>query len=337
MEAQPNILPKMEGVNIRFYQGTEDHPALIKHSNRVYEHAEIQERETKDNFDTHYANLRNCNPLEDMILAETNGEVTATARVAWSEQAECGDHKYYTMTATHPDWQGTPLQDEMQAWAMARCHQISAGHPPEAAKFYEEWTAETETAKIAMLEDLGFQGIRFWFEMFRDLNNPIGNTELPEGLEVRAVKPEDYRPIWEAMDEAFRDHWGHVDGTEEDFQRFLNKIGKADGYQPGLWMVAWDGNQVAGMVLNGIFEEENQELDVKRGWTDPICVRRPWRKRGLATALINISLAMLKEIGMKEGALGVDTINPSGALKLYENCGYISHQKTITYSKPFEI
>jgi predicted N-acetyltransferase YhbS len=186
-----------------------------------------------------------------------------------------------------------------------------------------------------MLRRFGFFEERYFYEMFRELSEPVPFGELPKGLEVRPVTPDHYRPIWEAMNEAFRDHWGHVEGTEEDYQRFLDRIGKVDGYKPEYWMVAWDGDQVAGMVLNAIFEEENQELGVQRGWTDPICVRRSWRKRGLATALINQSLAMLKEVGLEQGALGVDTINPSGALKLYQNCGYVSHQQWIAFRKPF--
>lgn len=336
METQMITFPQLDNVEIRFYQGKQDHPALIELYNLILEDAEVQMRETQENFDARYANLRNCNPHEDMILAEANSQVIASARVAWSEQAESGDHVYYTMTAVHPDWQGKPLEKSMQEWALQRAREISSGHPAETNKFFEDWVAETETAKIAMLEGFGFKEVRFWFEMFRDLSKPIGSTQLPEGLEVRAIKPEHYRPIWKAMDEAFRDHWGHVDGTEEDFQRWLKKVGKLDGYRPELWMVAFDGDEVAGMVLNGIFEEENEILGVKRGWTDPICVRRPWRKRGLATALINKSLMMFKDLGMTEGALGVDTINPSGALKLYQKCGFVSQQKTITYRKEMD-
>jgi GNAT superfamily N-acetyltransferase len=255
--------------------------------------------------------------------------------VAWYEEMD-GTYVYPTIIAIHPDWHGTPLAEAILEWAMARARQISAGHPPEAEKFYQGGGAETQTARLAMLERYGYEPARYWFEMYRDLSQPIPEAVMPEGLEVRPVLPEHYRLISEAADEAFRDHWGHVDDTEEDFQRWVGKIEKGlDGYKPEYWMVAWDGDQVAGMVLNSIFDGENQILGVKRGWTDPICVRRPWRKRGLATALINKSLALLKELGMDEGALGVDTINPSGALKLYENCGFVNHQKWVTYRKPF--
>ncbi len=72
----------------------------------------------------------------------------------------------------------------------------------------------------------------------------------------------------------------------------------------------------------------------KRGWTDPICVRRPWRGQGLARALIMRSLRLLQEQGMLEACLGVDTHNPNGALQLYETCGYRQINSSTTYRKP---
>jgi len=49
-----------------------------------------------------------------------------------------------------------------------------------------------------------------------------------------------------------------------------------------------------------------------------ISVRRPWRKRGLARAMIARSLHVLKEQGMTESCLNVDTENLSGATRIYE-------------------
>ena len=56
--------------------------------------------------------------------------------------------------------------------------------------------------------------------------------------------------------------------------------------------------------------------------TIDIFVRRPWRRRGLARSLLAQSIGMFQEMGMEETALGVDTLNPSGALNLYESVGY---------------
>jgi ribosomal protein S18 acetylase RimI-like enzyme len=165
--------------------------------------------------------------------------------------------------------------------------------------------------------------------MLRDLAEPIPAVELPEGLEVRPSTPEHTRAIWEAMDEAFRDHWGYSPGTEQDYERFAYHPSNT----PEFWQVAWEGEQVAGMVLNRISAEENEKLGLKWGWTDPICVRRPWRKRGLARALIYKSMEVLKTEGMQQAVLGVDTQNPNGALGLYESCGYRQFEHWTIYVK----
>jgi GNAT superfamily N-acetyltransferase len=158
----------------------------------------------------------------------------------------------------------------------------------------------------------------------------LPEAPLPVGLEVRPIDESQNRGIWEAIDEAFRDHWGSVPGTEEDYQRFVNSPTR----KTHLWQVAWDGDQVAGMILNNYFPEENKAFDRQRGWTDPICVRRPWRRRGLARALIARSIMMFRDMGFDDTALGVDTENPNGALKLYKSMGYKIDKTWMAYRKP---
>ena len=71
-----------------------------------------------------------------------------------------------------------------------------------------------EKSAIALLESAGYSPIRYEFEMKRDLSEPFPEAPMPAGLEVRPVKDEHLRAIWEADNEAFRDHWGYVPGTE---------------------------------------------------------------------------------------------------------------------------
>jgi mycothiol synthase len=104
------------------------------------------------------------------------------------------------------------------------------------------------------------------------------------------------------------------------------------------WKVAWDGDQVAGMVRACIRSAENEQFGRQRGWVENISVRRPWRRRGLARALIGRHrITALRERGMTEGALGVDTENLSGALRLYESCGFVVSKREATWRKPLEL
>jgi ribosomal protein S18 acetylase RimI-like enzyme len=89
------------------------------------------------------------------------------------------------------------------------------------------------------------------------------------------------------------------------------------------------------MVRSFINPKENAEYNRKRGWTDEICVRRPWRRRGLARSLLVQSLHAVKERGMQEAGLGVDTQNPSGALHLYESVGFKSMRQWSIFHKNF--
>jgi mycothiol synthase len=162
-----------------------------------------------------------------------------------------------------------------------------------------------------------------------DLSEPFPEAPMPEGLEVRPVQEDQIRTIFDASNEAFRDHWGYREDSWEEFQGWM----KAPTFNPKLWKIAWDGNQVAGIVMNYVDEKENQEYDRKRGYTENISVGCPWRKRGLAKSLITQSMQMFKEMGMTETALGVDAENTSGALYLYKNCGYKVVKKGTTYRK----
>ena len=60
-----------------------------------------------------------------------------------------------------------------------------------------------------------------------------------------------------------------------------------------------------------------------------------WR-RGLARALIARSFQAIKEQGMTEAALGVDTQNPSGARQIYESMGFRPVKSHTLYRKPLD-
>ena len=84
-----------------------------------------------------------------------------------------------------------------------------------------------------------------------------------------------------------------------------------------------------------IDHEQNQLYNRKRGYTEFISVRRPWRRIGLARALIVRSLQAQKDAGMTESALWVDSENLSGANMVYEACGFVVHKRATVYHKQF--
>ena len=110
---------------------------------------------------------------------------------------------------------------------------------------------------------------------------------------LNGLQPKQIRLVWNAAKEAFQDALGY---SEDDWSDARFELWKADPLlRPELWQVAWDGDEVAGMVLNYIIDEENQTYGRSRGYTSVICTRRPWRRRGLARALLARSLKLLNQ------------------------------------------
>jgi ribosomal protein S18 acetylase RimI-like enzyme len=145
----------------------------------------------------------------------------------------------------------------------------------------------------------------------------------PEGVELRPfVKGEHDVALWQAQNEAFRDHWGSHDVSFEEFQH--SRFDREDA-DPTLWMIAWDGNEVAGFSIN--------RFRMGIGWVGTLGVRRPWRKKGLGLALLQSSFGEFYKRGKSTIGLGVDASNPTGATRLYQRAGMSIASEFLTYEK----
>jgi mycothiol synthase len=323
--------PTIPGLTFRGFAGEGDYPKMLAVIEASKQADKVERSDTLDDIRRNYSHLVRCDPQTDMLFAEINGEVVGYNRVWWEKQDD-GAFIYSVVGFLHPDWRRKGLGTAMLRKSEARRREISAGHL-EGEKFFETWANDSETGLQALLESQGYRPARSFFEMTRDINAPLPDAPLPPGLEVRPVTEAHYRPIFEAANEAFRDHWGFVERTfEEEFPNWIEDL----DFNPSLWKVAWAGDQIAGMVQNFVNKAENAEYKRKRGYTEGISVRRPWRKLGLARSLLVQSIAMFKEMGMTETALGVDAENLSGALKLYQGVGYKEIKRNMNYRKSLD-
>lgn len=320
--------PQIPGLTFRGFRGEDDYAHMLAIIDGSKETDGAERSDTLEDLKRNYEHLTNCDPYKDMLFAEVDGLPIAYSRVFW-EHLEEGIRVYTAFGFMLPEWRRKGIGTAMLRSNEARLRQIAAGHPEDEPRFFQTWAAETEVSANALAKSQGYQPVRYGFEMRRDLSQPLPEAPMPDGLEVRPVKAEHVRTIFDASQAAFRDHWGYREETWEEFQGWL----KDPTYMPDIWKIAWDGDQVAGIVLNFINEKENEEYARKRGYTEGISVGRLWRKRGLAKSLIVQSMQMFKEMGFTETALGVDAENTSGALNLYKSLGYQVTKKATTYRK----
>jgi ribosomal protein S18 acetylase RimI-like enzyme len=327
----PNVqtqAPAIPGLALRGFQGPSDYPKMVAAIASAKLADGTERSDTVEQVANTYAHLHHCDPTTDMCFAELDGEVLGYSRVWW-EVNNTPQFIGFQVAFVKGEWRGRGIGSALLYFNEQRLGQIAAqlkasGElPPELPCVAEIFTTETACDTIALAERRGYQPVRHTYDMLRpDLEN-IPDLPLPPGLEVRPYQPGHLRQIWEASNEAFRDHWSYIPDPWEEYE----KVQAGPDFDPGLWRVAWAGDQVAGyqvagMVLSFIDQAQNEEYGRLRGYTENICVRRPWRGQGLAKALIALSLHALKERGMTEAALGADAQNTSGATHLYEKMGY---------------
>jgi GNAT superfamily N-acetyltransferase len=267
----------------------------------------------------------------DLELVELDGVPVAYSEVEWVDTTD-GLREYRLGAMVDPDWRRCGIGRWLMRRMEGHAQKLAALYPTERPQALGSWNPDSRIGKRILLEQEGYQPARFFFDMVRPDLEGIELPPLPDGIEVRPVPRTAYRQLWDADVEAFQDHWGGFDSSEVVYRSWL----KDPKFDPGLFVVAWDGDEIAGGVINNINETENAAFTRQRGWLQSVFVRRPWRRRGLARALVGQSLALLRERGMTSAGLGVDADNPNAATRLYEEAGFGVDVRSTAYRKPME-
>jgi mycothiol synthase len=326
------VIPHLpSGYVARGYRGHEDHAVFADICNADSRANGVDEVLTAEDMKNQYDHLNNCDPAADVVVVERQGVAVAYGRTDWWDTDE--GRRYLMLVRAGAEHR--PVLAPMIGWLEARVGDIAADHP-EGPKEMETWAPIGDGSRpwSEELQSKGFRIVAYGAEMLRPGLGDIPDARLPDGLEIRPVGPDDRRAIWEADREAFRDHWGFSEPTEDEWEMFVEEPHQ----DTSLWKVAFDGDEIVGQVRTFINETENAEFGRLRGWTENISTIRRWRKRGVARALICESLRQLRdERGMTEAALGVHVENPNGAFALYESLDYRVVQMYGTFHKPVPV
>lgn len=256
-------------------------------------------------------------PGRDVTVAALDGDVVGYQMRNWVDTTD-GIREYRLDGGVDPAWRRRGIGTVVLADGERRIRELAAAHETTLPRVYGSWAGDTNEGAAALLSQAGYARVRWFFDMGRPTLEDIPDVPMPDGLEVRPITPDLALTVWRADVEAFKDHWGGFDGSDERLAEWLAR----PSTDLSLWVIGFDGDEVAGGIINTIEASENEALGIKRGWLSSVFTRRAWRRRGLARALIARSLLLLRERGMTSAALGVDADNPSGALGLYENIGF---------------
>ncbi|HVQ22669.1 MAG TPA: GNAT family N-acetyltransferase, partial [Candidatus Saccharimonadia bacterium] len=311
-------LPAQPGLIGRAYRGPSDHPGMAAANNAFRESIGVTELVTIEALDNLYANLSGSDPDRDCVVLERAGDILGYVRTSSIADAG-GFHVEEVTVILDPAIRDEAMYAALLADGEGRLAAVRSDGTRRADDVLRAWTWDADTVADAVYRASGYRITHRFYEMVRPDLEAIPDVALPDGLEIRPVRPEHWRPIWEADIDAFSEDWDPNDASETGFQRFLGEPDQV----PALWQVAWDGDQVAGHVLVTVNEAGNVRFGRREGVLDSVAVRRPYRRRGLARALIIRALMALRAHGETSAALGVDIDNPNQALDLYTSCGFV--------------
>ena len=228
-----------------------------------------------------------------------------------------------------PDRLAEGIGSFLLEWELGRARSRIAEAPREARVSAKASVEPRHVPTVDLLSDNGFTADRYFLEMRIDFADPPPQPGgLPDGLRLVGFDPdEDLERLFDAIDEAFRDHYGYVEGPrDEDLERFRRFLA-IPSFDPSLVWMALDGDEIAG---NAICLGEH-EGDESVGYVANIAVRRPWRGRGLAKAMLAVCFAELAGRGKKAVALVVDADSLTGATRLYESVGMREVHRSAEY------
>ena len=299
---------------------------------RSWEADGVENIEIEEELANEYDNLSNRDPSSEVVIAEVMEEPVAYGRI-WPEPDSSGERVFWHIAHVVPEWRTTALRLAIFRFNEMQIRFIAKNQPWPGKTSFGAWALDEPNDWREMVLAEGYTPVMHFYEMIRQNLEDIPDNPLPEGLELRAAKPEHYSEIWNARKEALREKPFFVERRydREHYELWLNW----STFMPDLWQVAWDGDRVAGMAENHI-PLENQAFDRKRGHTQVLFVLPRWRRRGLAKALLVKSLVMMRERGLEEATLDVETQNTSGEIQLYESMDYRVAKKYADYKKPLD-
>jgi len=231
----------------------------------------------------------------------------------------------------HPVYRGRTIGTALARWLEER-GRMSVERAPAGTRVVLEQTILNADARARSLLQLqGYCLARHFLNMGITMDEPPPAPVLPDGLVIRPFARErEARALVRSIREALDDHWGYVETPfEEDYQLWLNWMDNDPAFDPSLWFLALDGDQIAGFSLCYGFTAE----DAGMGEVANLGVRLPWRRQGLGLALLHHSFGELYRRGRRKVTLGVDAHSLTGAVRLYERAGMKVRRRYDCYQK----
>jgi mycothiol synthase len=292
----------------------EDVAAVTGFINRVSDELFGERDETEDSVRL-WLTAPKLNPETDARIAMKGKEIRG-----YADLGAHPDPRYWADLRVPPS-EADEVRTALFDWLEARARERAAGKDDALLRFFV-WAQDEPDKRL--LEGAGYRLIRHSYRMRIDFDGEPPEPDWPVGVRARTVADEDMHAVYETHQETFEDSWEHSRDSFEEWRHWLH----GEGFDPGLWFLAEEGDEPAGVSLCRLFE-----VEPGLGWVSVLGVRRPWRRRGLGRALLLHSFHQLRGRGCHAVGLGVDAESLTGANRLYESAGMRVVRRSDIYEK----
>ena len=258
-------------------------------------------------------------PATNAWIVTGPGEDVVAAAYTWDEEPGC---LFDSNGWVHPGHRGRGLGTALARAVERRALRDASALPTGSAlRVHQSFDAADPGAR-ALFERSGYALVREFLHMEIQLEPGMQAGSPPEGIEIRPRVETDDPLIHAAMEETFRDHWGF---QPEPYERWSDIWHGSVTYDPTLWLVATDGDELVGAMLASAEED--------RGWIGDLGVRNAWRSRGVGEALLRAAFALFQGRGLTTAMLNVDRDNTTGATRLYQRAGMHERRRWFVVEK----
>lgn len=270
-------------------------------------------------------------PDKSVLLIENQEGILVALVEVW-DLSDIPVHPFVWLTID-PDYEGLGLEGYLLEWAEERAGQVLAKVSPELRVAMRINPLSLVKPVINALQQAGWSQIRHNFTMRIDMDEAPPNPDWPDGIRLRPYDPErDAREVFKLDDEVFQDHFGYVpEDFEQGYERFMHHMTGDESYDPSLWYLAYAGDELIAICICRLSSFEDPDA----GHVSTLGVRRNWRRRGVAQALLLHAFGEFYKRGTQSVDLGVDAESLTGATDLYKKVGmhvhyhYDMHEKVL--------
>ncbi len=297
----------------------------------VEEHDRPSERHSRPEIYEQLAEA-GADPARDSLIGRDAGGTLVA--YAWNHPVvgDVDPRRVHLTGGVHPDRRRQGLGRTLFAWQRERAAEWHAetARPEHGPLRLIAAVGARQSDVRALYASAGLVPVRWFADMTLTFDGPPPDFPAPTGVRLVPLNRKLVEPVRRAHNEAFADHWG---AQPVDATRWAEQLGRSASRISWSWVALEEKtSEVIGYATNAVYEQDWADQGFSEGWTDRLGVRRVWRGRGIAKALLGASMRSFADAGLDAAGLGVDTDSPTGAFGLYESMGYRAADTTVMYA-----